>query len=386
MKKRHFTFLGLSIALILALVYLLTPFHVKKAIIYWYPGIEDHQIFKNRTVAASDTPSTWPYAHHYNQYQLPAHWRDSIETYKSVAFLVIQNDSLLYEEYWDGFHTHSHSNIFSATKSIVSLLIGAAIDEGKIQSINQKVGDFLPQFKKGKNAQLTIAHLLTMSSGSNWEESYSSPFSMTTEAYYGNNMDHLISKIHITDTPGQYFSYKSGDTQLLSHLLTEAVSMPLAHYASQKLWQPLGARTPALWSLDTKAGREKAYCCFNSNARDVARLGALVLHRGHWHDQQIISEAYINAATTPASHLLDKHNQPVDFYGYQWWIAHLDGLTIPYARGILGQYIFVIPKKNAVVVRLGHKRSWQYKDHHPVDIFNYLNAALDIMEKKEEER
>jgi len=126
---------------------------------------------------------------------------------------------------------------------------------------------------------------------------------------------------------------------------------------------------------------EKAYCCFNTNVRDFARLGQLILNKGMWNGNRIISEEYINEATTPKKNLLDKATGDiVDFYGFQWWIINYKGIQIPYMRGILGQYIFVIPDKNAVVVRLGHTRSKEIINHHPKDVYDYLEDAFLILD------
>jgi len=218
-----------------------------------------------------------------------------------------------------------------------------------------------------------------MSSGSNWDESYTSPMSMTTQAYYGNDLQALAEEMHVVDEPGKYFSYKSGDTQLLSLIVKNATGKALGDYASEKLWQPMGAEHDALWCLDKKDGLEKAYCCFNSNARDFARFGKLVLNHGRFNGKQVISEKYITEATTPARYLLDDEGKPLDFYGFQWWIVKSGGKYIPYARGILGQYIFAIPEKNAIIVRLGHTRSENYIAHHPCDVITYLEEGMKML-------
>lgn len=378
-KRKAYRIITISIVLLIGIWFTL-PFYLREALIHWYPGIEDYKIFNNRKVRTSNNPFEWPLANNYNQQKLASHWQDTLKNYQTTAYLIIQNDSVVHEEYWDHFGPQSYSNSFSASKSIVSLLIGAAIDEGKIQSVDQKVGDFLPHFQEAPNNNLTIRHLLTMSSGSNWDERYTSPLSLTTQAYYGNNLTQLINKINIVEPSGQHFSYKSGDTQILAHILSAATHQSLSDYASEKLWQPLGASQPATWSLDKENGQEKAYCCFNSNSRDFALLGALILHHGQWRGEQIISDQYIQEATTPASYLKDENNAPVDFYGYQWWITSIDGQPVHYARGILGQYIFILPHKNAIIVRLGHNRSKYYQNHHPIDVFSYLEMGLQLLE------
>lgn len=369
----------LTVVIIISIAWIFTPYYLKQSLTYWYPGIDDYKIFENRTIKASPTPILWAEAKDYNSKELSQTLRDTLEHYKSIAYLIIQNDSIIYEEYWEGYGSESHSNSFSMAKSFVSLLIGAAIDEGKIKSVDEPAYKYLPHLNEGKSKELTIRNLLTMSSGSNWDESYSSPLSMTTQAYYGNDLQGLAEKMHVVDKPGRYFSYKSGDTQLLSLIVKNATGKSLGDYASEKLWIPMGAEHNAMWCLDKKDGLEKAYCCFNSNARDFARFGKLILNKGRFGDKQVISEKYIAEATTPARDLLDDEGNPLDFYGYQWWIVKSEGKYIPYARGILGQYIFSIPEKNAIIVRLGHTRSKSYIDHHPSDVKIYLEEGMKML-------
>jgi CubicO group peptidase (beta-lactamase class C family) len=376
-KKARFR-LTLFVAIIF-IIWSFMPYYLRQALTYWFPGIDDYEIFENRVVKASPTPAPWPKAADYNKQEFSQTLKDTLEHYKSIAFVVIRNDSMLVEKYWEGYGPDSYSNSFSMAKSIVSLLIGAAIDEGKIGSVDDPAYKYLPHLNEGKSRELTIRDLLTMSSGSNWDESYSSPLSMTTQAYYGNNLPALAQEIHVVNDPGKQFSYKSGDTQLLGLIVRKATGKTLGDYASEKLWQPMGAVHDALWSLDRKDGYEKAYCCFNSNAPDFARFGKLILNKGKFGDRQIISEKYITAATSPASYLTDDENKPVDFYGYQFWIMKIGDKYYPYMRGILGQYIIAVPEKNAIIVRLGHKRSKSYNGHHPWDAWTYLHEGLKML-------
>ncbi len=380
MKKIHFRWV--IIILIIFLTYIFSPGYIKVAIVHFLPGIEDYDIFESREVKVAK-PTPWHMAKDYMQDDLTPNERDTLEHYQSVAYLIIQNDSLIYEEYWDGYSQHSLSNSFSAAKSVVGLLIGAAIQDGFIKSINQAVADFIPEYKNYPNNTLTIKDLLTMSSGLNWEESYRNPFSLTTQAYYGDNINQLVLDLTVIEKPGEKFKYLSGNTQLLAILIKNATGKTLSDYASEKLWQPLGAENTALWSLDKKEGDEKAYCCLNSNARDFARIGKVILDKGRINGIQIIPEQYIEEATEAADYL--KHarsNEPVDFYGYQWWIVRHNDQLIPYARGILGQYIFVLREQNAIVVRLGHKRSRNKINHHPSEIYTYLTAARRILQSR----
>ncbi|MGQ1890887.1 serine hydrolase domain-containing protein [Thermophagus sp. OGC60D27] len=372
--------LGLFAAV--AVVIIALPGYLQKGLFYLTPDIDDYKIFANRTIKTG-VPVQWNVSQKYNTVSLPDALTDSLTKYNTVAFLVIQNDSILFEKYWGGYTDTTISNSFSAAKSIVSLLVGCAINDGYIKSLDEKVKDHLPWLEGPHSHQLTIRNLLTMSSGSDWDESYNSPFSITTQAYYGNDLDKVIRKTKIIHQPGIKFNYRSGDTQIVERLLKKVTGMALSDYASLKLWQPLGAENEALWSLDNKNGIEKAYCCFNSTARDFARLGSLVLQNGTFNQKRIISENYLNEMITPADYLTDKEGNPVDYYGLFWWVMDYHGLKIPYARGILGQYIFVIPDRNAVIVRLGHKRSGSYLNHHPTDVYAWLKTAFTILDSNQ---
>lgn len=375
--KKVFSVLTIILSILL-LIFLFSPSYLRMAIIHQYVGIDDHKIFLTRTVKSGES-IPWKISENYNKTAICSIDKKKIEAYQSIAFLVIQNDSIKYEEYWDTYNDSSLTNAFSATKSIISLLVGIAIDEGKIKSIDQKIGDFFPEIKGKYSGEVSIIDLLTMSSGLNWDESYGSPFSKTTQAFYGSNLEKLIFDLEIYEKPGQKFNYLSGTTQLLAFVLQKACGKTISEYASEKLWKPIGAQHDALWYLDKANGMEKAYCCFTSNARDFARIGQLVLDSGRFNGKQIISENYISLLSKPDTFLRDDKNQAVDYYSLHWWIINYNGMKITYARGILGQYIFVIPQKNAVVVRLGHKRDDNYKNHHPADIYLYLDEAFKIL-------
>jgi CubicO group peptidase (beta-lactamase class C family) len=373
---KRFLKVSVIIAISIAVIYLLLPGYVIKAIWHMGPSIDDYKIFHNRVIKAGEH-NLWDFHDNYVNSMESDSISSIIESYNPIAVLVIQNNKILYEEYWEGYDENSISNSFSASKAIVSLLVGIALDEGKIKDIDQHVGEFLPEFNKGSKKVLTIRHLLTMSSGLNWQETYSTPFSTTAEAYYGSDIESLINNLEVIEEPGQEFEYLSGNTQVLAMVVEAATGKRISDYASEKIWKHIGAKNDALWNLDKDDGMEKAYCCFNSNVRDFARFGQLVLNKGMWNGKRVISEEYLSEAISPKKYLIDKETgKPVDFYGYQWWIINYKGMEIPYMRGILGQYIYSIPDKNAVVVRLGHDRSSEYIANHPQDVYDYLDAAF----------
>lgn len=336
-----------------------------KAVWYNFAGIDDYEVFTNNTVTAA-TPQPWRSSASYNKAALPAPLLSMLEELNTIGLLAVKNDSLLFERYWHGYDQKSYSGSFSITKSITSLLIGIALKEGRIKSLEEPIGNYLPEFKSGEKSKVRIVDLLTMSSGSDFDESYANPLSVTTEMYYGSNVYKVATNVSIIRKPGSYHSYKSGDTQLLGLILEKATGMSLSEYASKKLWQPLGAEHPALWSTDKAGGHEKAYCCFNSNTRDFARIGQLMLDSGRWKGQEIISKDYYIKSVTPCL-IPDELGKKCNYYGYQWWIFPADE-PIFYARGILGQYIIVIPSNKVVLVRLGKQRSEQRINGAPAEV------------------
>jgi CubicO group peptidase (beta-lactamase class C family) len=342
------------------------------------PSITEFDIFSNHVVKAGKEQK-WHSAKNYNSKKIPETLEKKFEEMQTVAFVVIKNDSLLHEQYWDGFGPDSRSNSFSMAKTFVGILIGAAIDEGKIKSIDQPVGDFLPEFKEGDNSKLTVKHLLTMSSGINFDENYVSPFAYPAQAYYGSDLRKLTYGYQLTEEPGKKFKYLSGNSELLAFIIEKATGKTLSEYMSEKIWKPIGARNEALWSLDHENGVEKAYCCFNSNALDFARLGQLYLDSGKWNGNSLISTEYVLNSIKPADLINYDDGSKNIKYGYAWWIIpDYKGHYIFYARGILGQYIICIPDQKMVVVRLGRKRDKDKTKDHPLDLFNYIDAALEM--------
>lgn len=379
--KKAILIIAISIGIIFCFLGLPSNYYLRRAIVHQLPKIDQYQIFENRTVKAND-PQPWDLADGYNKRSVPDELLPVFEKYKTVAFVVIKDNQLVFEEYWEDYSSTSHSNSFSMAKSIVSLAIGCAIDDGFIKSVDQPVSDFFPEFPGYNGKPLTIRHLLTMSAGVDFEEAYSSPFSPTTQLYYGNDLHKITFNMKEIEEPGINFNYQSGVTQLLAFILEKASREKVSEYVSRKLWTPMHAEENAYWSLDKEDGMEKAYCCYNSNARDFARFGQLILNKGTWEGKQLISADYLREALTPDAALWDKeYNMPNSSYGFQYWYLKYNNLDVYYMRGILGQYVLAIPEKNAVIVRLGEKRSDTYNAtfHYPDDIDIWLKAGLQML-------
>lgn len=354
------------------------------------PDIYDSHLFYNRTVK-KDTSAPWAVHPRANSIGLTEQQEKKLEGLETTSFLVIKDNFIIQENYWDKHNDSTVSNSFSMAKSIISLLVGIAEQEGKIDDLDDPVGHYLPSFKEGKKSEITLRHLLTMSAALDWDESGGNPLSNNAEAYYGWDLHRMIEDLKLEGVPGKVFEYKSGYTQILAFVLKKATGQNPADYASNKIWQKIGAENDALWSLDEKDGMEKAFCCFYATTRDFARIGRLILEKGYYKGKKVVPQHYIDSMLAPADELQCQDGKQNDFYGLQWWVYQHPQGPVYYARGILGQYIICMPEEDLIIVRTGHKRGnvkrnhggklADYKVHHPDDLFLYIDIARSIVEK-----
>jgi len=358
--------LGLSgSGMVFGLVLIALKPYLPIAIYHNFADIDDYRIFENRPVRNQSPHVLWEHA---QKSMKPP----SVETAKllsdleTTALLAIENGKIAFEQYSAGGGQDQISGSFSMAKSIVSILTGIALQEGRIKSLSEPISNYLPEWEARDEGKIPVRDLLRMTAGLDWNESYMNPFSVTTEAYYGTSLLNTVFKQHRMTEPGSLFQYQSGTTQLLGLVVSRAVNQNLSEYASSRLWSRIGAEKDALWSLDHENGMEKAYCCFNATARDFARIGELVRNRGFWMGAPVVDSAYVSEMTRPHG-IKNAEGIPVDYYGYQWWVLKTAEGEIPYARGILGQYILVIPFRNRVIVRLG-KATGERTDHHPAEV------------------
>jgi len=336
--------------------------------------ITDYKFFDNINIPKSENPQTWPLHEDFNNTKSTDILNKTNDRLGTVAFLIIKNDSLWYEKYYDGYSEKSYSNSFSIAKSIVTAVLGRAIDEGYIKGLDQKVGDFIPEYKKGLAANLSVGDLSSMSSGMKWTEDYKNVFGVTARAYVGSeSLVELIKSRPIIREPGQSFKYLSGDTQLLAMTIEKATGKKLSSLVYNWFWNPIGAENNALWQIDNlKSNNEKAYCCFNSNARDFAKFGKLFKDYGYWNGKQLLDSSFVKKATT-------KRFEKSPHYGYGFWLGSYKGMKYFSMRGHLGQYVMVFPKENIIIVRLGKTNDKKTEaDIIPQDQLIYIEEAIKM--------
>lgn len=340
------------------------------------PSATEYAIFENRKIAAGD-PKPWPLSMHYNTGKLSDTLEKVFKEVEAHALVIIKNDTLIHEQYWDNYSDTSHTNSFSMAKSYTGALLGFAIQDGYIKSVNEPVSSYIPEFKTDWRAKITLEHLVTMSSGIAFDESYANPFSYPAEGYYGSDLLKASTSYKEKATePGATYKYLSGNTALLGYCISKAVNKPLATYLSEKLWGPLNCEHDAYWSLDKKDGLEKAFCCINSNAKDFARMGKLYMHQGNWNGKQLLDSEFVRASVLPFN-CNEEDCRPNHTYGYAWWLTKYKGMTVFYMQGMLGQYVICVPEKQLVICRLSRKRrANKGKNHYPIDVAYCIEAAL----------
>ena len=335
--------------------------------------LDDYTQFDNRIISISAVKQPWAFHSKYNTVKTTPTLQQLQQELGTVAFLIIKNDRLWHESYYDGFGKDSKSNSFSMAKSMVSACLGKAIKDGKIKSLDQPVSDFLPQFNSGPSAKMTVGDLSSMASGLNWDESYYSPFSVTTRAYFTDDLQSVILGLKGVNAPGVSYTYLSGNTQLLAMVIEKATQQNLADYVSEQFWKPMGAENEALWQTDKENGMVKAFCCVASNARDFARFGKLYKDFGQWNGKPILDRAFVAQSITPRFKASPE-------YGYGWWLSDYKGKSIFYMRGHLGQYVIVIPEDDLIIVRLGHQQGKDLVDSpHSADFFVYIDETYKML-------
>ncbi len=276
---------------------------------------------------------------------------DMLTNTNSGSYIVIKNDTIVSEHYFNGISDSSQTNSFSMAKTITTLLVQKAIQDKIIASWDDKVIDYLPWLTGEFAKDVTLRHLSTMTAGLDWDESYVSPFGVTAKAYYSNDVEGVLKQVAVTKKPDENFQYQSGATQLLGFVLKKALDKTgkyksVSEFAQVNLWNKIGAEYPAFWSLDADNGKELTYCCFDATARDFAKLGQLVLHHGKsaW-GESIIDSTFLEMAQQPYKSAN---------YGHSFWIGEVDGIKFPYFQGLKGQYIAIVKNENAVIVRTGN--------------------------------
>ncbi|MDQ8005720.1 MAG: serine hydrolase [Pedobacter sp.] len=374
-----------NIFFVVAILLFLSACVPMKAVRYLIPDLGDSAKFENVTIQKSATPF-------YFKNNLANKAYDSLKQRldtgligtKTNVFLVIKNDSIIYQYLSEGNSLAVRQPSFSLAKSFVGTLVGMSVDRGEIKSTDELVITYLPELAKNDERfnRLTIQHVLDMRSGFDFKERSFSPFSQITRSYYGANLKKIVAKLKFKNEPGKVFEYQSINTQVLAFVLEKATGKGLQELMQERLWKPLGAESDALWSLDN-AEHIKAFCCISATALDFAKIGRLYLNGGNWEGKQLISKKWVDLTTNPDSLtklryknqfwatrdfkffkdsistanalLKDKLDYPVErntdgryFYAQKVYDYK--------AQGMFGQSVYVNPQNKVIIVRLGDRQ------------------------------
>ena len=355
-----------------------------------------HEFFPVTTMSAAPEPHPFPQG---DQIELPQDYRFEGETKNLSAFLeatdssallVLKDGHLIYENYWLTGGRDVTWLSMSVAKSFISALIGIAISDGNIKSVNDPITDYAPELEGSAYDGVRIKDILQMSSGARWNEDYSDPKSDINRFgrifALGGSINEFTATLPREKQPGTFNRYNSTDTQALGILLKNAVGESISDYMTYKLWYPMGVEHHGHWLLDGE-GMEMAFAGMNITARDYAKLGELYRNGGALNGQQIVPSEWVKASTRPdAPHLLPgKDNPASDFelgYGYQWWIPEGDqGVFM--AIGVYNQFIYVNPEAGVVIVKLSANSEFgttddesSYRELESIEMFHKIASSI----------
>lgn len=286
-----------------------------------------------------------------------------LEQTGTTAFLMIRNDTILYEDYFNGHNSGTYSKAFSASKVFVSALIGIAIDEGLIQSVNDPVMKYLPEIKDKRLAAMTLNHCLSLTSGIKAKNKEAFPWHDKVRIYYSRDIRKLLTGINYDHDPGKEYSVEEFSPVLLAMVIERVTGGSVSKYLEDKIWKPLGMTSNAIWVTDRKRdGFEAANSGLTGLPVDFAKFGRMYLNKGKFENNQLISEKWINESTSPDTSSICfwrkieyYENKDVYFNSMWWGLRTADGDYEYSASGHFGQRIYIAPSKNAILVRFGTK-------------------------------
>jgi CubicO group peptidase (beta-lactamase class C family) len=299
---------------------------------------------KSHVIPAGNTPRPLPAS---APLKLPLDVDEYMAGQRAAGLVIVHDGRIRLERYGLGFDAAGRWTSFSVAKSMTSTLVGAALRDGAIKSLDDKVSDYLPEMKGSAYDDVSIRQLLTMTSGVQWNEDYADPNSDVArfnDHHPEDGVDANVSylrKLPRAAPAGTRWNYSTGETNLVGVLLARAIKQPLATYLSQKIWIPAGMEQQATWLL-SRTGNEISGCCVQAATRDYARLGVFILDGARVDGKSVVAEGWLAEATTKRADI----GRPGRGYGYQWW-TYGDGSYA--ARGIFGQGIFIDPKRKLVI-------------------------------------
>lgn len=318
------------------------------------------KLFNFNTARGTELNSVLPFSFHSRTVNNLSAFLEQTGT---TAFLIIRNDTILYEGYFNGHNRDTYCKSFSASKVFVSALIGIAIDEGLIESVNDPVMKYLPEIKDKRLADMTINHCLSLTSGIKSTKKEVFPWHDKVKIYYTRDIRKLVTNINYGHDPGKEYSVEEFSPVILAMVIEKVTGASVSKYLEEKIWKPLGMTSKAIWVTDRKKdGFEAANSGLTALPVDFAKFGRLYLNKGKFENKQLISEKWIKESTPPDTASLTfwrniEHYENKDVYfNSMWWgLRNANGDYEYSASGHFGQRIYIAPSRNSILVRFGTK-------------------------------
>ena len=342
--------------------------------------IDDAGNFAQRKIATTQ-PLAWDKDAAFNKEPLNTATLSYLQQYKSAAFVVAKNGKLLHETYFAPYTENSKTNSFSMAKTVTTMQIGMAVQQGLIPSFDAPITQFLPEYVGNARAsKATISQISAMKAGHDWTENYKLPFNVTTDLYFGKDAEKLVLNQNFEREPNTEFEYSSGSTQVLGVILKRAIQKNnpqsnVSEHLSQSLWQPLGMEQDAIYTLDRAGedgGMERTYCCIFATTRDYAKLGQLLLQDGQWGGKQLLDKAFVERMRKP---------DLKPYYGHSLWMDWTYKHPFYSLQGHQGQYVIVVPSLQLVVVRVGQYRNKALLGPNgriPLEVYSFVDEAVRL--------
>jgi len=353
------------------------------------------ELYPTTELKASSNPFEFPDG---PKLDLPAHYEfggtsrsvvEFLELTDTSALLILDGGKVRFEEYYLTGGRDVNWLSMSVSKSFISALIGIALHEGDIETLDAPITQYVPELKGSAYDGVAIVDVLEMSSGAAWNEDYADSESdimrMGKIMGLGGSLDEFTATLKPERAPGTFNQYNSADTQALGMLLSRATGKSITDYMQEKLWEPLGMESNAYWMVDDHQV-EMAFGGLNATARDYAKIGELFRNKGNWQGIEIVDPEWVAASThATKAHLLPGDNPASDYpmgYGYQWWL--MDGEEGEFsAIGVYNQFIYVNPTRDLVIVKLSAFSDYAsspdedgYREFETIELFRAIGKSL----------
>ena len=346
-----------------------SPVFLGRVLIHWDSSVTDYKIFPERKIQKSEQPYTYTRNINSSLESIKINYsnnqknlRDFVKSTKTTSFIIVKNDEIVYEQYANGYNENSVNTSFSMAKSVVSLLIGKAVEKGYIKSVQEPISNYISEFENKEIGTTTIEDLLLMRSKIVYNENKFLWFGDDSLTYWHDNLRKLaLSHTKLTNKYNGKFHYNNYHPLLLGIILERSTGVTVSEFFEREIWQRIGAENDASWSLDSKkSGFEKMESGLNFRAVDFIKIGSMVLHRGYWNGTQIMDDSWLDVSTE-CSFPINNSEYENSFlsgkntgYKYMWYStpSQQEGYDIV-AWGKSDQILYISPANNTVILRTG---------------------------------